>query len=50
MKTVPATCPRCKGAGTLPPPDADDFALEEPCDLCEGETWIEVEIESEPTD
>lgn len=43
-------CPRCQGEGVVPSPDAyDEGFLDEPCDLCGGEGWLEVEERDEDT-
>jgi len=44
MHSIPTVCPCCKGVGVVPAPDlTDEPFLDEVCDRCGGEGWIEDE-------
>lgn len=45
-RAVVITCPACQGEGVKPDPLSDGF-LDEACEVCESEGWIEVEITAE---
>jgi DnaJ-class molecular chaperone len=47
MDTLPTVCPSCKGEGVVPSPglQGDEIFLDEVCERCGGEGWLEDDYE-----
>lgn len=45
-RTVTIRCPVCSGEGVVPSPEADGL-VDEICETCDGEGWLDVEVEDD---